>query len=217
MKYAKPTLIFPCTAPTIEIYWQNTKQKPMHDATQYIAGHFLVAGPSMRDKRFRQSVILMCVHNSEQAMGIILNRPKPDIKLSTMLPALEIKGKPTYKDTQILYGGPVETERGFVLHSRDYYDPSNSLPLSDTLALSTSKSVLSALTKPEAPKQAILALGYAGWMAGQLEGEMMRNDWLITPASDEIVFDCNPKDKWKRALAQIGISPEFLAPGSGTA
>ncbi|HHI88859.1 MAG TPA: DUF179 domain-containing protein [Hellea balneolensis] len=192
-------------------------ETPQFNAEHSLAGHFLVAGPSMRDERFANSVILMCVHNSEQAMGIILNKPKPDLTLSTMLPALDINGAPTHEDSPVLYGGPVETERGFVLHSRDYYEPKNALPISDTLALSTSKSVLKALTTSEAPRHAVLALGYAGWAGGQLEFEMMRNDWLITPASDQIVFSSDASKKWKQALALAGISPEFLSSGSGTA
>ena len=187
----------------------------------YLAGRLLIAGPAMQDKRFHKTVIYMCVHDAEQAMGIIINRPKPDLKLSTMLPHLNVKGTVTHEDTQVLYGGPVETERGFVLHSRDFTDTDNSLPLSETLALTTSKSVLTALTKPNAPKRAVLALGYAGWQSGQLEAEIMRNSWIVvpisSPADEDIIFTGEPKQKWKHALAKIGITPEFLSAEAGRA
>ncbi len=196
----------------------------IHDTVHedgYLAGQLLIASPAMMDKRFHNTVIYMCVHDAEQAMGIIINRPKPDLKLSSMLPHLNVKGSVTYEDTQVLYGGPVETERGFVLHSRDFTDPKNSLPLSDTLALTTSKSVLSALTKAHAPKRAVLALGYAGWQSGQLEAEIMRNSWLVAPitseADEDIIFTGEPRHKWKQALAEIGITPEFLSAAAGSA
>ncbi|MBL4854556.1 MAG: YqgE/AlgH family protein [Robiginitomaculum sp.] len=182
-----------------------------------LAGRLIIASPAMGDKRFHGTVIYMCVHDSQQAMGIIINRPKPDLKLSSMLPHLNVKGPVTYEDTAVLYGGPVETERGFVLHSRDYLDPDNSLPLSDTLALTTSKSVLKALTSPNAPKKAVLALGYAGWDSGQLDNELMHNSWLVAPANDDIIFTGEPRHKWKQALSSLGITPEFLSASAGHA
>jgi len=188
-----------------------------NDADGYLAGQFIIAGPAMLDGRFKNTVIYVCVHDEEQAMGIILNRPKPDLKLSTMLPHLNVKGPITHNDTQVLYGGPVERERGFVLHTRDFNDPNNSLPLSETLALTTSKSVLTALTRDNAPKRAVLALGYAGWAGGQLEEELKRNSWLVAPANDEIIFTGEPNKKWEQALASLGIIPEFLSAECGNA
>jgi len=187
------------------------------DDDGYLAGQLIIAGAGMMDKRFHNTVIYMCVHDAEQAMGIIINRPKPDLKLSTMLPHLDVKGPVTNEDTQVLYGGPVETERGFVLHSRDFTDPENSLPLSDTLALTTSKSVLIALTRDNAPERAVLALGYAGWQGGQLEAEIMHNSWLVAPVNEDIIFTGEPRHKWKLALAEIGITPEFLSAEAGNA
>ncbi len=183
----------------------------------YLAGKFLIAGPAMQDPRFHNSVIFMCVHDEEQAMGIIINKPKPDLKLSGMLPHLEVKGSVTYEDTQVLYGGPVETERGFVLHSRDYFHKDGSLPLSPTLAMSTSKNVLKALVSPKAPTRAVLALGYAGWDAGQLENEIKKNSWLVAPVDEDMIFVGNPEDKWKLALGSLGISPELLSMEAGSA
>lgn len=183
----------------------------------YLAGQFLIAGPAMRDKRFRRTVIYMCVHDSEQAMGIVINKPDKELTLSGMLPQLDVAGDVTYKDTDILHGGPVEMGRGFVLHSREYFDESSSIPLSPTLALSTSKSVLKSLVEPSAPKRAVLALGYAGWQAGQLESEIMSNSWFIAPADEDMIFKGNSKKKWKKALAKIGITPELLSSQAGWA
>ncbi|MBL4870874.1 MAG: YqgE/AlgH family protein [Robiginitomaculum sp.] len=171
----------------------------------------------MGDKRFRKCVIYLCVHDAEQAMGIIINKPKPDLKLSGMLPHLGIQGDVTNDDSQILYGGPVETERGFVLHSRDYFNIDTSLPLSETLALSTSKDILTALISDHAPKLSALALGYTGWHGGQLEDEIKNNGWLITNADENIIFSGDPKHKWKQALASLGISPELLSAQAGNA
>lgn len=171
----------------------------------------------MLDGRFKSTVIYMCVHDAEQAMGIIINKPKPDLVLSNMLPHLEVEGDVTFEDTEVLYGGPVEAERGFVLHSRDFIDTENSLPLSDTLALTTSKSILTALTRPNAPRRAVLALGYAGWYAGQLESEIMRNSWLVSQADEDMIFGGHPDTKWKSALSMLGITPELLSAEGGQA
>ncbi len=198
----------------------SLENREARNATQdgsNLAGRLIIAGPAMGDKRFRGTVIYMCVHDTEQAMGIIINRPKPDLKLSSMLPHLNVNGPVTHEDTMVLYGGPVEPERGFVLHSRDYLDPDNSLALSDTLALTTSKSVLKALTSPAAPEKAVLALGYAGWDSGQLEYEIRHNSWLVAPANDDIIFTGEARHKWKQALASLGITPEFLSASAGHA
>lgn len=200
---------------------KSNKSNKESNEDGYLAGRLIIASPAMSDNRFHNTVIYMCVHDANQAMGIIINKPKPDLTLSSMLPHLNVKGPVTYEDTQVLYGGPVEKERGFVLHSRDFTDPNNSLPLSDTLAMTTSKSVLSALTKANAPRRAVLALGYAGWQSGQLEAEIMRNSWLVAPVisedDEDIIFTGEPRHKWKQALAQIGITPEFLSAEAGNA
>lgn len=182
-----------------------------------LTGKFLIASPAMRDGRFKGGVIYICAHDQEHAMGIMINKPKPDLQLSAMLPHLEIDGVVTHEDTDVLYGGPVESERGFVLHSKDYKDNQNSLVLGQNLALSTSKSILNALTKPYAPLRAVLALGYTGWQSGQLECEIKRNSWLIAPADEDIIFQGNAETKWKRALAMIGVAPEHLSSQSGRA
>jgi len=130
---------------------------------------------------------------------------------------LDVEGDVTNEDTDVLYGGPVESERGFVLHSRDFIDTENSLPLSETLAMTTSKSVLTALTRPAAPKRAVLALGYTGWYAGQLESELMRHSWLVSQANEDMIFEGHPDRKWRKALGMLGITPELLSAEGGRA
>ncbi len=196
---------------------KSSKNNMGNDYTGFLAGQFLIAGPAMLDKRFEQSVIYMCAHDETHAMGIIINRPKPDLKLSTMLPHLDIKAPITYKDSSVLYGGPVEEERGFVIHSSDYLDGNNSLKTGKNLALSTSKAALKALTMPNAPKKAIMALGYAGWSSGQLEQEILQNSWYIAPADEHIIFSTNHKDKWKKSLESIGVNTALLSAQSGWA
>lgn len=203
-------------ASTTHNNFENELAKENSDAG-YLAGKFLIAGPAMLDKRFRRTVIYMCVHDSEQAMGIVINKPDKVLTLSSMLPQLEVTGEVTYADTDVLHGGPVEMERGFVLHSRDYFDKSASLPLSSTLALSTNKNILKSLTADTAPKRAVLALGYAGWHAGQLEAEIKNNSWFIAPADEDMIFKGKAKKKWKKALAKIGITPELLSTQAGRA
>ncbi len=171
----------------------------------------------MGDRRFRGTVIYLCVHDEDQAMGIIINKPKSDLKLSTMLPHLDIEGDVTNEDNYVLYGGPVEVERGFVLHSRDYFNVDTSLPLSDTLALSTNKDILKALVSSHAPKLSVLALGYTGWHGGQLEDEIKNNGWLVTDADEDMIFKGDPQKKWKLALGKLGISPELLSAQAGNA
>lgn len=193
-------------------------KSPESDITEgSLAGSFLVASPSLQDPRFQKAVILMCVHDDEQAMGIIINKPKPDLKLSGMLPHLEIEGELMCADLPVLYGGPVEPERGFILHTREIMDKNNSLPVGETLALSTSKAVLKSLVSESAPKQSVLSLGYAGWQGGQLEGEIANNSWFVTPASEALIFSEDATRKWKNTLIMAGITPEFLSTDAGHA
>lgn len=183
----------------------------------FLAGRFLIASPALLDRRFYQAVIYMCVHDSDHAMGIMINRPKPDLKLTEMLPHLGIDGAPWHENNAVLYGGPVEKDRGFVLHSRDFMDEDNSLPVSDTLAMTTSKQVLEALVRPSAPRHAVLALGYTGWHGGQLEAEIANNSWLVAPAIEHIVFSKNQEEKWTESLASIGVAAPSLSAQAGQA
>lgn len=192
-----------------------------------LAGQFLIATPVLQDERFHETVIYMCVHDEEQAMGIVINKPRSDLNITTMLSQAGIlstdddqdgqASTPPYQNIPVLDGGPLEGERGFVLHSRDFFDKDISLPLSPTLALSTNKTVLEALVCDNAPKKIALALGYAGWDAGQLEFEIKNNSWITAPAVEDMIFDHQSDRIWHRALGSIGIDPQFLSPDSGTA
>ena len=182
-----------------------------------LSGQFLIALPDMGDPRFEKAVIYICSHDSSGAMGLIINRSKGALILSEMLDQIGIDGSVSVADSPVLDGGPVDIDRGFVLHTADYFKPDSSLRLSETLALSSTKDVLEALTSDEAPDQAILAVGYSGWGAGQLESEIQRNVWMIVPASEKMIFDTDLKSKWTRALAQIGVTPEILSAGGGSA
>lgn len=248
-------------------------------SSYYLGGHFLISTPTLEDTRFDRTVIYMCAHDEEHAMGIIINRPKQGVVLSELLNQIgrskssgvvssaenldqskrssalisskgdlnkdDVKkdnadqnkagneGQTTeslnpYQDTSetpppvhtssllnspVLAGGPVEPERGFVLHSPDYFEKDVSLNLSETLTLSTTKGILAAMSGPDAPAQAVLALGYAGWSAGQLEDEIKQNAWLTVAVDssekEAIIFD-QSKNQWEAALNLIGIKPESL-------
>ena len=176
-------------------------------------GQFLIALPDMRDPRFEKAVIYVCSHDTSGAMGLIINKSKGPLVLSDMLDQIGIEGPVSVADQPVLDGGPVDIDRGFVLHTADYFKPDTSLRLSETLALSSTKDVLEALISDEAPDQAVLAVGYSGWGPGQLEGEIQQNAWMIVPASEKMIFDTDLESKWSRALGQLGITPEMLSTG----
>ncbi len=178
-----------------------------------LSGQFLIAVPDMTDPRFEKAVIYICSHDSSGAMGLIINKPKGDLIMSDLLDDIGIPGSVKVADNPVLEGGPVDIDRGFVLHTADYFKPDNSLRLSETLALSSTKDVLEALTSDTAPDQAVLAVGYSGWGPGQLEQEIQHNVWMIVPASEKMIFDTELNTKWRRALATLGITPEMLSSG----
>ena len=174
-----------------------------------LAGHFLMAAPSIGDPRFRQSVILMCAHNEEHAMGVVINDVMPDLVLGELLDQLGIDAV-SGVNQPVLAGGPVAKDRGFVLHSDDYDCPGVTLPVMEGVCLTTSREILEVMCTDDRPENAVLALGYAGWGAGQLERELMDNAWLAAPADLNMVFDHAFDTKWSRALSLIGVSPDRL-------
>ena len=159
----------------------------------------------------------MCAHDQEHAMGVVINKAKGELVISDLIEHIGIEGAVTVADTPVLDGGPVDIDRGFVLHSPDYFSEDTSLKLSDTLNLTSTKDVLEVLVTDKAPDQAVLAVGYAGWRGGQLEDEIMQNAWLVCDADEALIFDTKMDDKWHRALDIIGISPESLSFFGGTA
>ena len=174
--------------------------------------------PNIGDPRFEQAVILICAHDATHAMGLRLNEPHADLDLDQLLQSLEVEGRAPGGSRPVLIGGPVETERGFVLHSDDYCDPSASLLVVGGLAVTATREVLIAMTDPiQAPRRAVLALGYAGWGEGQLETELVENVWLAGEADDGILFDSDHETKWARAMARIGVDVAHLSGDVGRA
>jgi putative transcriptional regulator len=190
----------------------------------YLDGQLLVAMPVMGDSRFERSVIYLCAHSAEGAMGIMVNRPAGSIDFPQLLMQLNIIDKndqislPDSAETmKVLSGGPVDTGRGFVLHSSDYFIANATLKINDGVCLTTTIDILKAIAKGAGPKHAILALGYAGWRAGQLEEEIQDNGWLHCDADPELIFGEKVEDKYDLALRKIGIDPGMLSNAAGHA
>jgi len=189
----------------------------------YLDGQLLVAMPIMTDKRFARSVIYMCAHSAEGAMGLIINRRASHISFSELLKQLSIMPDGAddveieLEDMDVHVGGPVETQRGFVLHSADYYVADSTLPIDDGVSLTATIDILKAIAGGKGPDRAILALGYAGWRAGQLESEIAANGWLHCPADAGLLFDRDLEQKYERALSKIGIDPSHLVSDAGHA
>ncbi|WP_371397686.1 YqgE/AlgH family protein [Fretibacter rubidus] len=181
--------------------------------TTNLTGKFLIATPAMEDPRFSQAVIYVCNHDDDGAMGLTVNKTKGALNLSEMLDQIGIDGAVRVANSPVLNGGPVDMNRGFVIHSPDYSHDNNSLRLSDTLMMTSTKDVLEALVADNAPKRAVMAVGYSGWSAGQLEQELAVNAWLVVDGEDALIFDTDMDSKWTRALAGMGISPEQLSTG----
>ena len=192
-----------------------------HDDDMKLTGRLLIATPEMGDPRFKSAVIYICSHDSSGAMGIVINKQVIKaggaLQLSDMLSNIGIEGDVRVANTPVLEGGPVDIDRGFVLHSADYFKTETSLKLSDTLSLTSTKDVLEALVKDGAPKKAMLAVGYSGWGAGQIERELQDNAWIVADADEAIIFDTDLGGKWVKALASLGIRPEMLSRTGGSA
>ena len=189
----------------------------------YLDGQLLVAMPIMTDKRFARSVIYMCAHSAEGAMGLIINQRASHISFSELMKQLSIMPDSAddveieLEDMDVHVGGPVETGRGFVLHSADYYAADSTLPIDDGVSLTATIDILKAIAGGKGPDRAILALGYAGWRAGQLESEIAANGWLHCPADADLLFDRDLEQKYERALSKIGIDPSHLVSDAGHA
>lgn len=191
---------------------------------EYLDGQMLIAMPVMEDERFQRSVIYVCAHSSEGAMGIIVNRPAGSIDFPGLLMQLDIikKGErialpEDAEAMKVLRGGPVETGRGFVLHSSDFFIKDSTLPIDDEISLTATLDILKAIATGAGPKRAILALGYAGWAPGQLENEIQHNGWLHCPADTDLVFGGDIDSKYERALKKIGIDLAMLSNEAGHA
>lgn len=192
------------------------RPKPPAEGTTWLAGQVLIAMPAMADPRFAQSVIYMCAHNAEGAMGLVVNRTLDTPRFADLLGQLKVAPVPPLRAIRLCSGGPVESARGFVLHSTDWTGE-GSLKVDDDFALTASLDVLAAIAGGAGPAQAVLALGYAGWGAGQLDGEIQANAWLTAPADAAVVFDDDDATKWRRALAKLRVDPLLLSAAAGRA
>ncbi len=194
------------------------------EARGYLDGQMLIATPAMSDERFMRSVIYICAHSSEGAMGIIVNRPASNIKFPELLVKLRVIPQAELIDVssrqenvKVMKGGPVEAERGFVLHSSDFFIENSTLPIDDGICLTATLDILKAIARGNGPQSAVLALGYAGWAPGQLEHEIQDNGWLHCSADTDLLFGTDVEAKYDRALNKIGVRPGMLSSEIGHA
>jgi putative transcriptional regulator len=180
-----------------------TRENTKVEDRGYLSGKLLIATPSIGDTRFDHSVVLMCDHTSEHAMGIILNKPVEGLQMPAVLDQLGVENANVAADFPVLNGGPVECDRGFVVHSNDYESEGSTLSINPH--------------SESPPRQSLLALGYAGWGPGQIESELVANAWLVVDADEDLIFDDDAPAKWEKALEKIGVSPEHLSSLSGSA
>jgi putative transcriptional regulator len=185
--------------------------------TDTLAGKLLVAMPGIGDPRFDRSVIIMCAHDQEHAMGIVLNKPRDEITLSDVLGHLGLKPDDAVGDRIVLDGGPVRPDRGYVLHSEDFAAGEATQTVGDGIRLTATRDVLEAVATEHPPERFVLALGCAGWGAGQLEDELKLNSWLVVDAVDAIVFGDAYDDKWTLAIKTLGLDPSQLVGEIGSA
>ncbi len=227
---------------------QNRRQVTQNG--DFLNGQLLVAMPNMQDPRFYRSVIYLCAHSNEGAMGLIINQRVPHLSFSELLEQLNISGEPEKaapktlteaaeadpfqssaqqpgrqntgrrsagKEIYVHMGGPVDTGRGFVLHTSDYFSADSTLPIDQSICLTATIDILREIAAGRGPDKALLALGYAGWAPGQLEMEIQANGWLTCPATPDLIFDPDLEHKYERTLQELGVDPSFLIGGAGHA
>ena len=182
----------------------------------FLTGQLLIAMPAMEDERFAHSVIYLCAHTPEGAMGLVLNRPLENPKFDELLRQLDVAPQPPARRIRLCAGGPMDNARGFVLHTTDWTGE-GSLRVDEGVALTASLDVLKAIAEGKGPREGLLALGYAGWGPGQLDAEIQQNAWLSVPADETLVFDGDDDTKWRRALAKLKIDPLLLSGAAGHA
>jgi putative transcriptional regulator len=195
---------------------QATKRPDDDPGGAFLTGQLLIAMPAMGDPRFAQSVIYVCAHTPDGAMGIVVNRPLERPSFGDLLRQLNVVPAPPARQIRLCQGGPVENARGFVLHTTDWTGE-GSLRVTDSTALTASLDVLKAIAEGGGPREGLLALGYAGWGPGQLDAEIQQNAWLSVPADDDLVFDREFDTKWRRAFAKLRIDPLLLSEAAGHA
>lgn len=194
------------------------KAPPGDGDSLFLTGRVLIAMPSMGDPRFEKTVIFLCHHTPETAMGLVINRALGGIRFDSLLKQLKLSAAGrTPRDLTVHFGGPVQTSRGFVLHSDDYRNAGATLDVGGGIALTATMDVLKALAAGGGPRQAMFALGYAGWGPGQLESELQDNAWLVCDPDERLIFDADLEAKWPRALAKLGADPVTISHEAGRA
>ncbi len=196
----------------------------MMSSSEYLDGQIIIAMPGIGDPRFERTVIFMCAHSADGAMGLVINKPADDITFPEMLDRLNIVPEEERimlpertQNIEVQFGGPVETGRGFVLHTTDYFVADSTLPIDERIGLTATLDVLKAIAKGEGPRQALLALGYAGWAPGQLENELQHNGWLHCEADENLLFDSDLENRYAAAVKKIGIDLSMLSSEAGHA
>lgn len=187
------------------------------EGENFLEGKLLIALPGMTDPRFEKSVIFMCAHSLEGAMGIVINRAVDGLRFRELMAKLELPMTQAARDMPVLYGGPVETGRGFVLHSGDYDSADSTMPVSEDVSLTATVEILRAMGDGKGPRHALFALGYAGWGAGQIEDEIRANGWVHCDADAALLFDADLGAKWASALRKLGIDASVLTAHAGRA
>ena len=194
------------------------------ESAGYLDGQMLIAMPGMMDERFQRTVIYVCAHSAEGAMGIVLNKPASDLSFPDLLVQLDvipekdaIRLPRRVERMNVLIGGPVETSRGFVLHTPDFFIEQSTLPIDDGICLTATVDILRAIAKGKGPESAVLALGYAGWSAGQLESEIQQNGWLSCEPDPNLIFEASLDVKYDLALRKIGVDLGMLSTQAGHA
>ena len=183
----------------------------------FLTGKLLIAMPGMQDPRFERSVIFICAHSAEGAMGLIVNKPVEGLDFGELLHRYKLSCDKETSSVPILFGGPVELNRGFFLHSSDYTDAENTHPVTDEISLTASLEILKAVSEGHGPRRKFLALGYAGWDGGQIESEIRENSWIHCDADGELVFSTRYEFIWQRSLAKLGVDIGGLTGSSGQA
>jgi putative transcriptional regulator len=182
-----------------------------------LSGKLLIAMPGMGDTRFDRSVVFMCAHSDDGAMGLIVNKPAPELSFDDLMKQLGMPSRDKTRDIRVHFGGPVEHGRGFVLHSADYGGSNATLKVDDDFGMTATVDILEAISQGAGPHSSLLALGYAGWGPGQLENEIRHNGWLSCDASPDLVFSTDDARKWERALKTLGVDPLVLSASAGRA
>lgn len=186
------------------------------DAGGYLTGQLLVAMPQMLDPRFSRTVVYMCTHSEDGAMGLVVNKPMENVGFPELLDQLGLEASGPKRDIRVHFGGPVESGRGFVLHTSDYVQDAT-MVIDERMALTATTDILKDIADGKGPRSSILVLGYAGWGPGQLDGEIQANGWLSVAADDGLVFGGDPENAWDAALAKIGVTPAMLSGSAGHA